>query len=109
MVNVRQEFEREIEDHTVLCAWIRIRRKKVVHLVKGYSDLEYEDFLKEIDVDYNDLYEGQELYGIIWLTNGEWIEREEYDGSEGWILRSRPDIPERCGGEDSATKSASKV
>lgn len=36
----------------------------------------------------------QELHGLIWLSNGNWMSRWEHDGSEGWQLNSLPEIPD---------------
>lgn len=108
MTNARNEFESTIEDHTVLCAWIQMDNIDAV-LRRGYSDSEYEEFLKELEVEYDAGYGTQKLSGTIWLDNGEWFDRHEYDGSEYWIHRSRPEILAICGKEDSATKSSSKA
>lgn len=42
--------------------------------------------------DYDSVYGSQELYGTIWMKDGTWYAREEYDGSEWWKLYSRPDL-----------------
>lgn len=44
-------------------------------------------------VDYDDGYGGQELFGTIWLKDGSWYERAEYDGSEWWVHRVCPPLP----------------
>lgn len=62
----------------------------------GYTQEEFEKFLTELDYKYDSGYGGQEIYGTLWCTDGTWFERGEYDGSEWWELRSRPDIPEEC-------------
>jgi hypothetical protein len=33
------------------------------------------------------------LFGTVWLEDGMWMERGEYDGSEWWELMRRPEIP----------------
>lgn len=43
---------------------------------------------------YDNSYGTQELFGIIWMNNGDWLERHEYDGSEWWEYKTCPDIPE---------------
>jgi hypothetical protein len=43
---------------------------------------------------YDSGYGGQELFGIIWLKGKDWLEREEYDGSEWWTYKTRPTIPD---------------
>lgn len=126
MTNAREEFEAALhspitlgeddvgEDLKVLCAWIAFRGTRFVaeeenkiFLRTDHTPTEYEEFLRKIDREYESGYGTQELFGEIWLTNGEWIQRHEYDGSEYWDHMSRPDIPERCRGP-STTKSSNK-
>lgn len=118
MANARKEFETKTEGHTVLCAWIQIDSNDVdvdAILRKRYSKSEYDEFLKEIDVEYDPEWGLQELDGEIWLDDGQWFNRYEYDGREHWtrhilpMSRNRPKIPEECGGEDSVVKAASKA
>jgi len=42
---------------------------------------------------YDSGYGGQELFGTIWMKNGDWLERGEYDGSEWWEYKTCPEIP----------------
>ena len=42
---------------------------------------------------YDNSYGGQELFGMIWMKNGDWLERGEYDGSEWWEYKTCPEIP----------------
>lgn len=44
-------------------------------------------------IEYDAGYGSQELSGTIWYTDGTWSERVEYDGSEWWAYRCRPEIP----------------
>ena len=55
---------------------------------------EYDNFIKKLDVEYDDGYGGQELGGIIWLKDGTWMDRGEYDGSEWWNHQVCPEIPD---------------
>ncbi|MDP6999074.1 MAG: hypothetical protein QF569_23555 [Candidatus Poribacteria bacterium] len=43
--------------------------------------------------DYDPSFGRQYLDGTIWFSDGTWAEREEYDGSEWWMLRKRPEMP----------------
>ena len=43
---------------------------------------------------YDNSYGTQHLFGMIWMKNGDWLERHEYDGSEWWEYKTCPDIPE---------------
>ena len=57
------------------------------------SKEEYDKFLNSLDFEYDDGFGCQYIYGIVWLNNEEWLERWEYDGSEGWTLCKYPEIP----------------
>jgi hypothetical protein len=60
----------------------------------NYSDVEWKEFLHDLDFIYNCSYDGcQEIPGTVWLKNGTWLSRGEYDGREGWIHNSCPEIP----------------
>lgn len=59
----------------------------------GHSSEEYSEFLNELDFLYDSGYGGQELHGIIWLEDGTWCDRGEYDGSEWWEHNTVPNIP----------------
>lgn len=62
----------------------------------NYSEQEYNDFLSSLDFEYDNGYGGQEIYGVVWLNDGTWLSRGEYDGSEWWKHNVLPDIPEEC-------------
>lgn len=62
-------------------------------LVRGFTKAEYDAFIKKLDVEYDDGYGGQELFGTIWLKDGSWMDRGEYDGSEWWNHQVVPEIP----------------
>lgn len=65
-----------------------------VTLGLGYTKADYDLFIKMLDVEYDDGYGGQELFGTIWLKDGTWMDRGEYDGSEWWEHQTCPKIPE---------------
>lgn len=102
MINAKQEFldhikERCVGGRTVRCASIKLynaRNTLDCILSVGYTIEDWEIFLKKIDLDYNDGYGGQHLFGTIWYTDGlTWSERGEYDGSEWWEHLELPEIP----------------
>lgn len=66
----------------------------VYYLDKNYSPEEYKKFFKLLDFDYDNGFGEQCLDGKVWLANGDWLEREEYDGSEWWELKTSPTVPE---------------
>ncbi len=53
------------------------------------------DVLPLLDIDYDDGFGGQELFGNIWYTDGTWSERGEYDGAEWWVYKACPPIPQQ--------------
>lgn len=70
--------------------------KKVWVLPLGYTEEDIGDFLNNLDFEYDSGYGGQLLYGNVWFTDGTWLERGEYDGSEWWEYKTTPAIPEEC-------------
>jgi hypothetical protein len=81
-MNLLQETLRLVSPNDVL--WV------------GSSDGEYgmswEDFAKVASVEYDEGYGGQEVANdlVVVLKGGSWLERREYDGSEGWQLCTKP-------------------
>lgn len=101
MRNAKDEFIEQVGDKKVVCASItkgysyKDNNKKFV-LKVGYSDSDYEEFLKQLDFNYSNGFGGQELDGIILYEDGVWSERGEYDGSEWWETHKYPNIPKEC-------------
>lgn len=59
----------------------------------GSTIEEWDKFLKSLDFEYDDGYGSQILYGTVWLNDGTWLSRGEYDGSEWWELNVCPELP----------------
>lgn len=107
MMNAKIEFLNTIQNKDVLCAVIEKKLSiverldgdddlKTFVLRRGFTDSEMSEFLKSIDFEYDNGYGTQELFGFIWYKNGLWNERRDYDGSENWVLKEVPQIPEEC-------------
>lgn len=62
-------------------------------LLPNYTPEDLTQTLPRLDFDYDNGYGGQELFGTVWLKDGTWLERGEYDGSEWWEHRKRPALP----------------
>lgn len=94
MINAKYELLEVIAESNcvVIAATVEVRGR-VYHLKQDYSATEYTEFMNNLDLKYNSGYGIQNLSGKIWLTDGKWIERGEYDGSEWWELREYPEIP----------------
>jgi len=96
MTNAMLEFIRTTGMNKVLCAKIHLEigesffndriepNLKLINLKLNYSSEEYEKFLKDLDFEYDSGYGCQELFGTIWMQDGTWYSRGEYDGSEWW-------------------------
>jgi hypothetical protein len=69
--------------------------KKAI-LKQNYSEEDYQRFLKDLNFSYDSGYGSQELFGTVWLEDGTWLSREEYNGSEWWEHNFVPVIPTEC-------------
>ena len=101
MENAKQELLIAIKDTAkIKCASIRYgwrdddANRKTLKL--NYSEAQYSEFLNSLDFSYNSGYGGQELFGTVWLEDGTWLSRGEYDGSEWWEHNVLPEIPTEC-------------
>ena len=98
-MNAKEEFLELVEGKQVKCATIRIvidwgsEPQRAIDLKVGYSEEDYDKFLTDLDIEYDDGYVSQELFGLVWFNDNTWAERHEYDGSEYWSMQSFPDIP----------------
>ena len=103
-MNSKQELLDVIErlsDNHIVCAeisykncWDYDSEAKTFTLKAFHTPEELESFLNSLDFTYDDGFGGQELFGTVWLTNGIWLSRGEYDGSEWWEIHSYPTIPD---------------
>lgn len=99
MTNAKEELLKLLEGKAkVKCATITNgdewdEDKKDILLKVGYSENEWTKFLKSLNFDYDSGYGGQELFGTVWLEDGAWCTRGEYDGSEWWEHNQLPEIP----------------
>ena len=100
MQNAKQEFlahinERCVGGRTVKCAEITVRgdNPRTATLPVGYTHEDFGSFLRELNVEYDEGYGGQYLFGTIWYDDGlTWSQRGEYDGSEWWEFMQVPEI-----------------
>jgi len=102
MKNAKEEFLRVTllhkEFNKVKCAQIThecgMDKYHTYSLRVGYTQEEYDKFVDSLDFEYDAGHGEQELFGYIWIKDGTWYEREEYDGSEWWEYKSTPPIPD---------------
>lgn len=96
-MNAKEEFLKATEGKNVKCCEIYFLHERndeeIIKLPVKFSNEDYLNFLEIINRDYDNGFGIQELEGNIWLDDGTWIERYEYDGSEGWTWKKTPEIP----------------
>ncbi len=66
---------------------------RVAVLKQNWNNDEWLKFLTILNFNYDNGYGRQEVFGVVWLTDGAWLERYEYDGAEEWALKKLPTIP----------------
>ena len=92
-MNARKELQEELEGTSIIAAKIELYGDSFT-LKAGHSKEELEKFWEWMDQSYDSGWGGQNLFGTVWLSEGEgWLERGEYDGSEWWETKKRPELP----------------
>jgi len=105
MINAKDELLNIVSKEEILCATVQYidpfdEESFDVELPIGWHEShEMFEFLNNLDFTYDDGYGIQFLFGVVWLKNGDWLERDEYDGSEHWVRRYRPAIPDSLQGK----------
>lgn len=101
MENCKKEFIEHTKEKDILCASIEYGKaywdedaKKHSVLKVGFTETDFNLFLKSLNYEYDSGYGGQEVLGTIWYKDGTWSERGEYDGSEWWEYKSCPVVPD---------------
>lgn len=100
----KEEFLDTVKNHApVKCAHIWARDiisapfDDISAVLKlNYTEEDFTKFLDKLNFFYDTGYGGQEVFGTIWLTDGTWFSRGEYDGSEWWQYNVCPEIAEEC-------------
>ncbi len=59
----------------------------------NFTKKQLTQFYKSLDFEYDSGYGSQHLLGTVWLSDGTWLSRGEYDGSEWWEHNELPEIP----------------
>lgn len=68
----------------------------VAVLKLNYTEEDFTKFLDKLNFFYDSGYGTQEVFGTIWLVDGTWFSRGEYDGSEWWLYHVCPEIIAAC-------------
>ena len=66
---------------------------RVAVLKENWNNDEWLKFLTILNFNYDSGHGRQEVFGVVWLTDGAWLERCKYDGAEEWELKKLPTIP----------------
>lgn len=93
MKNAKGEFLNHISNRELLCAQI-IYNENTKNLTTGWTNEDWNQFISDLDFDYDSGYGSQSLFGTIWYVDGTWSSRGEYDGSEWWEHHRCPVIPD---------------
>lgn len=90
-MNAYKELNAErIDWPSILALRINYGSRQIKYM-RGKDDLDHlKQQLREIN--YDNGYGGQYLFGLILCDDGTWWERGEYDGSEWWEHMMRPSI-----------------
>jgi len=97
--NAKYEFLSHISNREVLCAQIQKGEDYgddtnfEFNLTTGWTKEDWDQFLSDLDFEYDSGYGGQNLFGTIWYVDGTWSDRGEYDGSEWYEYHICPQIP----------------
>jgi hypothetical protein len=98
MTNAKQEFLVFTSDlPQIKCASLFSDVKKFI-LKETAQQIEFSEFLDQLNFEYDSGYGRQNLFGTIWFVDGTWAYRQEYDGSEWWEYYSCPVIPNHLRG-----------
>ncbi len=97
MVNAKQELldclsGNQLSIHDIKCGFVK-NKVNLFSLKPNSNFKNLNIFLEELNFNYDSGYGSQNLEGLIWLNNGGWLERSEYDGSEWWEYKILPIIP----------------
>jgi hypothetical protein len=66
--------------------------ERYISLIPNYSYAEYEEFLKNVNFEYDNDYGKQYVQGYIVMNDGTWFERDDYDGREWWKFKKKPEF-----------------
>lgn len=97
LTNTKEEFLSTMKgkEDLIRCSFLELYNwNRNAILPMEYTDQQYYVFLDKCSqYNYYSGYGEQELYGYIWLKDGTWFERYEYDGSEKWVYKKYPEMP----------------
>ncbi len=92
-MNARIELQNILQSGVILIAANVTLTEETFILYKDHSKEDIQDFWSFLDREYDQGYGEQQLTGYVWLSDGSWLQRQSYDGSEYWIHNKIPTIP----------------
>ena len=98
-MNAKEELLSEIGALQVIAATISMDyisrgTSGAWNLKVGHSSDDWLEFLKNLDFEYVDGFRYPCLLGTVWLSDGTWLDRGHCNGTEWWVHRVCPEIPD---------------
>ena len=89
MTNLLRETEWTIEQHFMTL-------DDIIHIGNALEACTWAEFAEMADRDYDSGFGRAEVWLdlVIIFKDGSWLERQEYDGREGWQFKRAPHIPQ---------------
>lgn len=92
---IEQEIDGKIRWAEISYSEDMYTRSKIAYLRPNRTSEDIGKFIDDLfAIEYYDGFGHQELFGNVVFKDGSWLERWEYDGSEGWVRKSCPDEPD---------------
>ena len=99
--NAKEELLGIIDPNEIKCAEVEyatcdmdVTEGSHAKLRENWTNEDMQLFLFDLDFEYDSGYGSQQVFGTIWMKDGTWFTRSEYDGSEWWFHNVLPDVPE---------------
>lgn len=96
MKNAKQEFLEQTQNRQVKCACVQISglKKKTIFLRKNFTQEDLDEFLDQLDFEYNENSLHLLIEGTIWYKdNDTWSERHYIDDEQVWTYHKMPQPP----------------
>lgn len=93
LLKILSDDNLEIKCANIISSYCYGENDTIHDLKLNYTEEEYQKFIESLNFKYDSGFGGQELFGIVWLKDGTWLSRGEYDGSEWWEHNVLPEIP----------------
>ena len=92
MINAKEELLKKAGNARIVWAkvYVEWEDREDSILKPNHTQKELEEFLNSLDFVYNNGYGTDYIGGTVMLSDGSWLERREYDGSEWWEKRHLP-------------------